>query len=154
VSSARKQIAAGGLAGLLFGLGLVLSGMTDPKKVIGFLDLFGAWDPSLIFVMLGAIGVYAVGYRVIVKRSRPLFARAFALPTRRDIDAKLIAGAAIFGVGWGLGGYCPGPALVSLASLGSGVIVFVLGVAIGTFVTAKLEAATSARDAAGRATAR
>jgi uncharacterized membrane protein YedE/YeeE len=153
MNSSRKQILAGGLAGLLFGLGLVLSGMTDPNKVLGFLDMFGAWDPSLVFVMVGAIGVYAVGYRVIVKRSHPLFARAFALPMLREIDAKLVVGAGIFGVGWGLGGYCPGPALVSLASLGAGVIVFVLGLALGTLLTVKLTAAASQPGAAREAPA-
>jgi uncharacterized protein len=134
-----KRALAAAASGLLFGAGLVVSGMTDPHKVLGFLDLFGAWDPSLMLVMVGAIGVHALAYRLIRRRARPLFARSFALPTRRDIDAKLLLGAAIFGVGWGLGGYCPGPSLVALPSLGLGVAVFVLGLGVGTFVTGKLE---------------
>lgn len=105
-------------AGLLFGAGLVLGGMTQPSKVIGFLDVAGAWDPSLAFVMGGAILAFMPLFRRITKRRGPLFADGFAIPTRRDIDGKLVLGAALFGVGWGLAGYCPGPAITSLGSLG------------------------------------
>jgi uncharacterized protein len=105
------------LSGAIFGAGLVLSGMTQPQKVIGFLDITGAWDPSLAFVMIGAIGVHALAYHLwIKKRSRPYLAEVFALPHRKDIDKRLVGGAALFGIGWGLGGFCPGPALVSLVS--------------------------------------
>jgi uncharacterized membrane protein YedE/YeeE len=100
-------------AGLLFGLGLVLSGMTQPEKVIGFLDVTGAWDPSLALVMGGALLVHAPVYRLIRRRTSPLFEIAFTVPTRNDLDSSLFAGAALFGAGWGLGGYCPGPAVVS-----------------------------------------
>src|SRR6185295_7370618 len=97
-------------------VGLAVSGMTRPSKVVGFLDVFGAWDASLAFVMVGAIGVHAVLQRVIARRGSPLFEDRFHLPTRRDVDARLLAGAAVFGVGWGLGGFCPGPGLVAAAS--------------------------------------
>lgn len=105
----------GGLiAGLLFGSGLAISGMINPAKVLGFLDIAGNWDPALAFVMVGAVSVAAIGYRLVLRRDRPLFERAFAVPTRRDVDAPLLVGAAVFGLGWGLAGYCPGPALASL----------------------------------------
>lgn len=128
-------------AGLVFGAGLVLSGMTRPEKVLGFLDVFGAWDASLMFVMLGAIVVHAVSYRLIRRRSTPLFAPAFLVPSRRDFDAKLLIGAAVFGAGWGLGGYCPGPAIVALPGGGAGVATFVIAMLAGMWVTGKLEAA-------------
>ena len=103
-------------AGLVFALGLALSGMTQPAKVIGFLDFFGRWDPSLAFVMVGAIGVYAIALRLGARRDHPRFAPRFVLPTPTRVDARLVAGAAIFGVGWGTSGFCPGPALVSLGA--------------------------------------
>lgn len=99
--------------GALFAVGLVISGMTDPAKVRGFLDITGAWDPSLAFVMIGAIGVHAPIAYVIAKRRAPVLAQAFA-PLAKVIDSRLIVGAAIFGAGWGIAGYCPGPAIVSL----------------------------------------
>lgn len=111
--------------GLIFGVGLVISGMTRPDKVIGFLDVAGAWDPSLMFVMGGGVAVYAVAWQVVRRWKAPLVAPVFALPTRRDIDGRLVAGAALFGLGWGIGGYCPGPALVSVPSGQSAVLVFV-----------------------------
>ncbi|NDU99857.1 YeeE/YedE family protein [Pseudoroseicyclus tamaricis] len=114
------------LSGLLFGAGLILSGMSDPAKVLNFLDIFGSWDPSLAFVMGGAILVTAPGYALLTRaRSRPLFDTAFRIPTRRDLDARLISGAVIFGVGWGLGGFCPGPALTALPLAASGTLIFV-----------------------------
>jgi uncharacterized membrane protein YedE/YeeE len=102
------------IAGLLFGIGLLLSGMGDPAKVLNFLDIFGTWDPSLAFVMGGAIAVTATGYWATRKRSKPLFQDAFKLPTATDLDSRLIGGAATFGVGWGLAGFCPGPAITAL----------------------------------------
>jgi uncharacterized membrane protein YedE/YeeE len=105
-------------AGLLFGLGLSLGGMTQPAVVLGFLDIFGAWDPRLLFVMAGAVLTTAIGYRLVLRRPRPLLAERFQWPVSRRIDARLIGGAALFGIGWGTAGYCPGPAL---ASLGAGV---------------------------------
>ena len=118
-------------AGALFAVGLAISGMTLPSKVTGFLDVAGAWDASLAFVMMGAIAVHFVAQRLVRKRSAPLFDTKFHLPTRKDIDGRLVAGAALFGIGWGLGGYCPGPGLVSAASGAPAAIVFVVGMTIG-----------------------
>ncbi len=103
-------------AGLIFGVGLIVSGMTQPAKVVGFLDVLGGWDPSLAFVMLGAIAVHFLAYRLVPRLPRPLWASRWGIPTRKDVDARLIVGAILFGAGWGLGGYCPGPALTSVAS--------------------------------------
>ncbi|MGR3464956.1 DUF6691 family protein [Limimaricola sp.] len=114
------------LSGLIFGFGLIVSGMSDPAKVLNFLDLFGTWDPSLAFVMGGAIAVTAPGFAWLTRRrSRPLFDSAFRLPTRTDLDPRLLTGAAIFGVGWGLGGFCPGPALTALPIAATGTLIFV-----------------------------
>jgi len=129
-----KALLASFASGLVFALGLGLSGMTRPIKVIGFLDFFGAWDASLGFVMLGAIAVYFVAYRGCRVLSSPLLATGFALPERRDLDARLILGSALFGVGWGLGGFCPGPAITSLASGAFPVIVFVAAMGLGMYV--------------------
>ena len=123
--------------GLVFALGLGLSGMTQPSKIIGFLDLAGPWDPSLAFVMIGAIGVHFLFVRRARRTPFPRFAARFSWPVTARIDARLVAGAAIFGVGWGLAGYCPGPALVSLATLGPGVIVFVAAMAVGVLAAAR-----------------
>src|SRR5262245_52978645 len=103
-------------SGALFAVGLVISGMTQPAKVIGFLDFAGAWDASLAFVMVGALAVHLVAYRIVARRTAPVFANAFEIPTATAVDRRLVWGAAIFGVGWGLAGYCPGPVLVSLGS--------------------------------------
>lgn len=111
------------LAGLLFGLGLLLSGMADPQKVLGFLDLAGAWDPSLALVMGGAIALGLPGFALARRRSRSLLGEPMQLPTRQAVDAPLLIGSALFGIGWGLAGYCPGPALVGTAAgLGSAAI--------------------------------
>jgi hypothetical protein len=112
-------------AGLLFGVGLLISGMTQPEKVIGFLDLAGDWDASLALVMGGAILVHLPLSRLILRRRSPLLDLIFHLPTRHDIDPRLVAGAALFGIGWGLGGYCPGPALVSASSGSPSALLFV-----------------------------
>jgi len=128
-------------SGLLLGAGLLVSGMTDPQKVLGFLDVFGAFDPSLMFVMLGAIGVHMLAYRFKERfTTRPSFGDVYVLPVRRKVDAKLVVGALLFGLGWGLGGYCPGPAITSLASGGLSVLVFVLAMSAGMVIAAKLEA--------------
>ncbi|MBS0531040.1 MAG: YeeE/YedE family protein [Proteobacteria bacterium] len=118
--------------GLLFGAGLLISGMTEPAKVLGFLDLFGAWDATLAFVMAGAVVVTAAGYALARQRGLPLFAATLQWPTRRDIDAPLVAGAVLFGIGWGLIGLCPGPALVNLAGFSEPVVVFVIAMGAGT----------------------
>jgi uncharacterized protein len=103
-------------AGLVFGVGLLLSGMTDPSKVIGFLDLAGSWDPSLLFVMGGGIAVGLLAFRAAGKRSQAFLGGAMQLPQARDIDKRLVGGSLVFGVGWGLAGFCPGPALVSFGA--------------------------------------
>jgi uncharacterized protein len=118
-------------AGSLFGMGLAVSRMVDPARVLGFLDFAGAWDPSLAFVMAGALGTTWAGYRIALRRPKPVFAEQFILPTRRDIDARLIAGAVTFGIGWGLAGFCPGPALASLAYGNARSLLFVAAMACG-----------------------
>jgi uncharacterized protein len=110
------NIAAAFGAGLVFGIGLILSGMTDPGKVIGFLDVFGNWDPSLAFVMGGAILVGFFAFALAQKRAQTFLGSALHLPQNRDIDNRLVGGSLVFGIGWGLGGFCPGPALVSFGS--------------------------------------
>jgi hypothetical protein len=121
------------VAGLVFGIGLLISGMTEPSKVIGFLDIFGAWDATLAFVMAGAVAVAAIGFALARRRSAPVLASHFAWPARSDIDAPLVVGSALFGVGWGLSGICPGPALVNLAGLSAPIIVFVATMVLGMF---------------------
>ncbi len=112
------------VSGVLFACGLALAGMTRPAKVFAFLDLTGAWDPSLAFVMIGAIGVHTVAYVAMRRLDRPWTGETFQVPTRRDVDARLLAGAALFGVGWGISGFCPGPALAALGSGSWQVLVF------------------------------
>jgi uncharacterized membrane protein YedE/YeeE len=129
-----KALLTSFVSGLVFAIGLGISGMTRPIKVIGFLDFFGAWDASLAFVMFGAIALYFVAQRITAKMRSPLLAPKFALPTRNDLDAKLILGAAIFGAGWGLGGFCPGPALTSLASGALPVLFFVIAMVTGMYL--------------------
>src|SRR5204863_150720 len=115
-TASRMSALAAFAAGLVFGIGLLLSGMTDPGKVIGFLDVAGAWDPSLAFVMGGAVLVGLAGFGLARKRARTFFGGAMHLPQNRDIDRRLVAGSVVFGIGWGLAGFCPGPALVSFGS--------------------------------------
>lgn len=112
------------VSGLLFAAGLALGGMTQPSKVIAFLDVTGNWDPSLAFVMGGAILVYMPLFRLVKARGRAVLTPKLQLPTRKDLDVRLIGGAALFGIGWGLAGYCPGPALVSLATLTGPALIF------------------------------
>lgn len=126
-----KQVVTAGIAGLLFALGLGLGGMTDPAKVVGFLDVAGAWDPSLAFVMAGALGAYALARRLILRRAAPVLADAFPEAPSASVDGRLVAGAVLFGVGWGLSGYCPGPALVALPVGGLTVALFVVGMVAG-----------------------
>jgi uncharacterized membrane protein YedE/YeeE len=110
----KREALAAFACGLLFALGLGLSGMTHPARILGFLDVFGAWDPTLIFTMIGAIGVHMPLLRFVRRRCGPLLAPRFELPTQKDLDVRLIGGSALFGVGWALGGFCPGPAVVSV----------------------------------------
>lgn len=119
------------LAGSIFAMGLVISGMTQPSKVIAFLDFFGNWDPSLAFVMLGAIGVHFFTYRYVMKRNAPLFAKEFLVPQRRDLNGKLLVGSGLFGIGWALAGYCPGPGVTSLVTFEPRTIVFVAAMVAG-----------------------
>ena len=118
-------------AGGLFALGLVISGMTQPAKVIAFLDFAGDWDPSLAFVMVGAIGVCLPAFRVLLRRPAPLLAPRFVLPAERAITRRLVAGAAIFGVGWGITGFCPGPGIVGIGAGALPAVVFVLAMLVG-----------------------
>ena len=117
--------------GLIFGLGLIVSGMTDPGKVIGFLDLAGLWDPSLAFVMGGAILVGLLAFTLAKKRTTSFLGGAMQLPTARDIDKRLVLGSMVFGVGWGLAGFCPGPAIVSMGAGEPKAFVFVLAMLAG-----------------------
>jgi uncharacterized membrane protein YedE/YeeE len=128
------QILVALLAGVIFGTGLAISGMVNPAKVLNFFDVFGTWDASLIFVMAGALAVTMAGYRLVLKRSSPVFAQRFHLPTARQIDARLIGGSALFGLGWGLSGFCPGPAIASLTTLSYAPVTFIIGMLAGMFV--------------------
>jgi len=121
------------VSGLLFGLGLTVAAMVNPAKVIGFLDLAGNWDPSLALVMGGGLAVTLPAFQLILKRDRPLLESRFYLPTSKDLDRKLIGGAMLFGVGWGLAGLCPGPALTSLVTLNGSVWLFVAAMVGGMF---------------------
>jgi uncharacterized protein len=132
-ATSKRSYAVAILAGVLFSLGLGISGMTQQVKVLSFLDLAGAWDPSLALVMVSAIGVHAIARRFVHRRNAPLFGDRF-LPQARDLDGKLLAGAALFGIGWGLGGFCPGPGLVSLVSGAAPPVVFIGAMTAGMLV--------------------
>ena len=119
------------IAGLIFSLGLLISGMANPAKVQNFLDLAGTFDPSLIFVMLGAVVVTLIGYLFVLRRPRPLLAERFLVPSLKDIDGRLVVGSGLFGIGWGLSGFCPGPAISSLPLLAKGTLIFVPAMLIG-----------------------
>ncbi|MFK7855758.1 MAG: DUF6691 family protein [Granulosicoccus sp.] len=122
-------------AGLLFGIGLVVSGMSNPAKVLNFLDVLGHWDASLAFVMGGAVVTTLLGYPLIQRRGKPVLALRFELPTRQDIDQPLVLGAVLFGLGWGIGGYCPGPAWTSLSALLPGSLVFICSMLAAMWLT-------------------
>jgi uncharacterized membrane protein YedE/YeeE len=140
-----KNALAALMVGFMFAIGLGLSGMTQPGKVVGFLDLFGNWDPSLLFVMGGAVLVHFVTYRLIRKRPSPLFSAQWHVPTKKDVTPALIAGSFIFGVGWALAGYCPGPALTSLASFSGRPVVFVISLLVGMVAFKQLDKAARFR---------
>jgi len=125
-------------AGLLFGIKLVVSGMADPAKVLNFLDVLGAWDPSLAFVMGGASLTTFIGYRVVWRRPRPITLGDFQVPSRRDIDPPLLGGAALFGLGWGLGGFCPGPAWTAVTLGAPGTLVFLPAMLLGMWGMTRL----------------
>lgn len=122
------------IAGTLFGAGLAVGGMTDPAKVIGFLDLAGKWDPSLAFVMGAALCVTLPVFQMFRSRTRPLLEKRFFLPTKTDLDPQLIGGAALFGIGWGIAGLCPGPAIANLVSASPQVLAFVIAMAAGMWL--------------------
>lgn len=120
-------------SGLLFAIGLGIAGMTLPQKILAFLDVAGAWDPSLVLVLVSSAGVYMALHRLVLRRGRPLAGAKFSLPTRDDIDAPLVVGALLFGAGWGLVGLCPGPAVVALATLHEDVLVFFVSMIAGMY---------------------
>lgn len=119
------------LIGVIFGIGIVLGGMANPAKVLNFFDIAGTWDPSLAFVMGGALGVTALGYRFVLRRPAPRMADVFHLPTLRTIDARLVGGSAAFGIGWGIAGFCPGGALPALGTLDPAVFYFTGAMVVG-----------------------
>jgi uncharacterized membrane protein YedE/YeeE len=130
------------LIGLVFGVGISISGMANPAKVLNFFDVAGSWDPSLAFVMGGALIVTAVGYRFVLRRPAPMLATGFQLPTRRDLDLPLISGSAVFGIGWGIAGFCPGGALPALGTGRSEVLLFVAALLAGIIVAKALKSMT------------
>jgi hypothetical protein len=138
------------LVGVAFALGLGLAGMTQPARVLAFLDVAGPWDPSLAIVMVAAVAVYAIAYRIAIRRGRPLLAPAFALPARTDVDARLVVGALVFGVGWGLAGLCPGPALTSLASGDRGALAFVTSMIAGMYAHQVVERMLARQNGSAR----
>ncbi|TCJ16865.1 YeeE/YedE family protein [Rubrobacter taiwanensis] len=145
------------ISGVIFGLGLAISGMANPAKVVGFLDFFGDWDPTLALVMGGALLVAIPAFRLILRREGPVLGGGFDLPARRDIDGRLVGGAALFGLGWGISGFCPGPAVVALSSGVGAVFVFVgamvAGMALYSLVAQRPElAGEGLRPGAGKDT--
>lgn len=125
--------------GLIFGIGISVSGMANPAKVVNFFDITGTWDPSLAFVMGGALVVTFIGYHFVLKRPGPLMSDAFAIPTRRDLDLPLLGGSAIFGIGWGIAGFCPGGALPALGTGRVEVVIFVAALAGGIYAAKALQ---------------
>ncbi len=130
------------LAGALFGYGLALSGMLSPTKVIGFLDITGNWDPSLAFVMGGAVAVTLISFYILTRRPTPIFGGRFHLPTSKDIDSRLLIGSGLFGIGWGIGGLCPGPSISSLAYAEPKIAVFVVAMVAGMLIAKRLSPAS------------
>ena len=133
------RLLTGLVAGLVFGIGLVVSGMANPAKVLNFLDVAGRWDPSLAFVMGGAAGVTFLGYRWVLRRPAPVLAESFALPTASRIDGRLLGGAALFGIGWGIGGFCPGPAWTALTLGAPGTLVFLPMMLLGLWLGGRIK---------------
>ncbi|WP_299832467.1 DUF6691 family protein [uncultured Roseobacter sp.] len=139
------KLLASYVVGLIFGIGIAISGMANPAKVTNFFDVAGIWDPSLAFVMGGALVVTFIGYRLVLRRSGPVLAPAFQLPTRQDLDARLLLGSAVFGVGWGIAGFCPGGALPALGTGRIEVYVFVAALICGILVAKVVQGWTSPR---------
>jgi uncharacterized membrane protein YedE/YeeE len=134
--------------GLIFGVGISISGMANPAKVLNFFDIAGTWDLSLAFVMGGALGVTALGYRFILKHPAPLLASGFQLPTRRDLDLQLIGGSAVFGIGWGIAGFCPGGALPAIGTGNSEVLIFIAALIAGIFAAKFIQSTLRNRSTA------
>ena len=126
------------ICGIIFGIGLVISGMTNPAKVIGFLNITGNWDPSLVFVMFGAIAITSPSIYLLNNRNKPLFSSSFQVPARKTIDQKLVIGSSLFGIGWGMVGLCPGPAISSIALLNVSSGIFVISMFIGFYIAYKI----------------
>ena len=139
------RLVAAYLIGLVFGIGILISGMANPAKVLNFFDIAGVWDPSLIFVMGGALIVTALGYRLVLRQPAPIMAARFDLPTNRALDARLLGGAAVFGIGWGISGFCPGGALPALGTGRIEVFVFVAAMLAGIFAARALMKLTATR---------
>ena len=133
-----KQNFTSFMVGFIFSIGLAISGMTQPQKIIAFLNPW-QWDPSLLFVMVGAIGIHIITYPLVRKRSSPVLDTKWHVPTRKDISARLILGSAIFGIGWGLGGFCPGPGVASVTTGDSRAVLFVIAMIIGMILFKKTE---------------
>jgi len=140
VTHAGAKNASALAAGLLFGLGLAISQMVNPEKVLDFLDVSGNWDPSLALVMAGAVGVAMLAFWFVLKRKQPLFDDEFHLPRLTKVDRRLLVGSAIFGLGWGIGGYCPGPGIAALSTGSLEALVFVAGMAVGSAMYRRLAA--------------
>jgi uncharacterized membrane protein YedE/YeeE len=133
------QVVVAFAIGIVFALGLAVSEMVNPARVIGFLDVAGQWDPTLLLVMVGALAVTVPAFPLILRRSAPLLADRFSLPAKTSLDQSLLLGAAIFGVGWGIGGFCPGPALAALASGSANVLMFVAAMVLGQWLATRFQ---------------
>ena len=140
-----KQAGIALIAGLIFGLGLGLSQMIDRDRVLGFLDVTGMWDPTLLFVLGGAVGVTVIAFRFVFRLPRPLFSQRFYLPTKQRMDWPLLSGAVIFGVGWGIAGYCPGPSIVALILRTWNPVLFLMSFVVGSLVCKRLLTVLEAR---------
>lgn len=141
------KLAASLVSGLIFGFGLALAGMTNPAKVLGFLDFAGRWNPSLLFVLGGAVGLTLIGFRFVLRRNAPVFDEVFHLPHVVHVDSPLIAGALIFGAGWGISGYCPGPAIALLAAPGQEAWLFLPAMLAGSLLHKRIAARVGHRAA-------
>lgn len=141
------KIVAAAVIGLVFGAGIVISGMANPAKVLNFFDLFGTWDPSLLLVMGSALAVTFVGYRFVLRRPAPVFDRTFHLPTAKNLDAPLIGGSALFGVGWGIAGFCPGGAIPALGSGEPSAFIFIVAMIGGILLATAIRTAVARRQA-------
>lgn len=140
MSDSTKQVIVALISGVIFGVGLTISQMVDPNKVINFLDLAGNWDPSLAFVMMGALGVFGLGnWLFIKKQSKPAFSENFSLPNKQTLDKTLIIGSSLFGIGWGLAGICPGPAITNTLSFNLDMIYFIVAMLAGMVIVNKIK---------------